>query len=230
MRQIICRLGMHNHRLALTTIVAAVALLHTPGSANAQLLKRIKKTVAEHATQKAVEHRAQAETTVVKAADKATDSTLTKSSRGLTAAVTKTGAVVDTGLNRSQRAIEGLWNPGAEHDQLRSDLATGRAVLRGVVFAPSSAELLSSSDETLQRLASILAATTGAFLVEGHVDSSTGAALSQSLSEARAASVRARLVSLGIADSRLFAVGFGSARPLDSDAAHSARIEIAKLR
>ena len=230
MRQIICMLGMHRNRLALAILVAAVALLHAPRSANAQLLKRIKKTVAEHTTKKVVEHQAQAETTVVKAADKATDSTLTKSNRGLTAVVTKTGAVVDTGLNRSQSAIEGLWNPGAARDRLRSDLATGRAVLHGVVFAAESAELLPSSDEALQHLASILGAMTGAFLVEGHVDSSTSAALSQSLSEARAATVKGRLVSFGIAESRLFAVGFGTARPLDSDVAHSARIEIAKLR
>ena len=61
MRQVICLLGLHKNRLALATIVTAAALLHTPRSANGQLLKRIEKTVAEHATRKVVEHQARVE-------------------------------------------------------------------------------------------------------------------------------------------------------------------------
>ena len=97
MQQATCSFSLRWYGRALASFVSATLLLHAMAPAgNAQLLKRIQKKVVEHAAQKAAEHQAQAETTVVKATDKATDSALTKSDRGLTATMEKTGAVVDT--------------------------------------------------------------------------------------------------------------------------------------
>ena len=231
MQQATCSFNLRWYGRALASFVSATLLLHAMAPVgNAQLLKRIQKKVVEHAAQKAAEHQAQAETTVVKATDKATDSALTKSDRGLTATMEKTGAVVDTGLNRSQRAIAELFGSRTERDHLRSDLAAGRVVLRDLVFVPAGAELLPSSDESLRNLANALRAVGGTYVIEGHVDPSMDKTVSQSLSESRAAAAKVRLVSLGVADGRLFVVGLGSTRPLEGDVTHSARIEIAKLK
>lgn len=88
---------------------AAFLLAATAFRADAQLLKRIKQKVAESTAKKVMEHQVEAESTVVKATDKATDSALTKSNRGLAATMNRTAAAVDSGLNRSERNLAELF-------------------------------------------------------------------------------------------------------------------------
>jgi outer membrane protein OmpA-like peptidoglycan-associated protein len=194
-------------------------------------LKRIKERVAEHTAKKVAEHQAQAESTVVKGTDKATDSALTKSNHGLTGTMDRAGAALDTGLNRSERAISNmLAGKSASPDELLAQLSSGRAVLPDPMFARASADLVASSDQILNRLATALNATTGAYLIEDHVDASGDAGADQRLSEARASALKARLVSLGVPDSRLFAIGVGSARPVSAGATSNARVEVVRMR
>jgi OOP family OmpA-OmpF porin len=198
---------------------------------NAQLLKRIKEKVAEHTAKKVTEHEAQAESTVVKGTDKATDSALTKSNRGLTGTMDRAAAALDTGLNRSERAITAMFvGKSTSGDELLAQLSSGRVILREATFASASADLLPSADQILSRLATALNATTGAYLIEGHVDASGDAAADQRLSEARASAVKTRLASLGVPDSRLFAIGVGSARPVSAGSTSNARVEVARMR
>jgi outer membrane protein OmpA-like peptidoglycan-associated protein len=69
--------------------------------------------------------------------------------------------------------------------------------------------------------------------IEGHTDSIGGARPNQTLSERRAEAVRARLVAAGIAAARLKAVGYGAARPRETNStiegrARNRRVELAR--
>lgn len=219
-------------RLDVARTATALALLAAAAlPAQGQFLKRIKDKIAEHTIQKIAEHGAKAESTVVNATDKATDSALTKTNRGLDTTVAKAGVVADTGLNRTERGVKALFsaNRGSREQMVASLAARERAVIADSVFAPSSAQLLPAADETLRKLAAAMAATEGAFLIEGHVDATADANVDRQLSEDRAAAVKARLITLGIAEGRLFVMGYGGTRPLPGSA-HSARIEIARMK
>ena len=70
--------------------------------------------------------------------------------------------------------------------------------------------------------------------IDGHTDSTGSASHNQTLSEARAASVRDYFVSKGIAASRLTARGFGGTRPVASNEtaegrAKNRRVELTRL-
>jgi outer membrane protein OmpA-like peptidoglycan-associated protein len=216
--------------LLVSAMSALLFFALAPSESQAQLLKHIKQKVAENTAKKVVEQQAKAESTVVKQTDKATDSALTKSNRGLDATMNRAGAAVDTGFNRSERALAGLLGGGDTPDQLRSELATGRAVLRDIAFAAGGSDILVSSDATLKRLAAAISALSGPYLIEGHVDATADVTSDQRLSEARASAVKARLISLGVAETRLFTIGAGSSRPLPGGGAGSARIEVARMQ
>lgn len=69
----------------------------------------------------------------------------------------------------------------------------------------------------------------GRFTVSGHTDASGDAATNDRLSCARALAARAHLIERGVAEQRLAAYGFGSARPLQAgraELAENRRIEI----
>jgi len=72
-------------------------------------------------------------------------------------------------------------------------------------------------------------------VIEGHTDLRGDPALNQRLSERRAASVRARLIELGIASERLEAVGKGATSPVttgvsEDDHARNRRVEFVITR
>lgn len=60
-------------------------------------------------------------------------------------------------------------------------------------------------------------------IIEGHTSSDGAAAYNQRLSEQRAASVRARLIELGIAPHRLESVGYGESRPIETNETDAGR-------
>lgn len=69
--------------------------------------------------------------------------------------------------------------------------------------------------------------------VEGHTDNIGGAAANQDLSARRAAAVRAALIPLGVAETRLVTSGFGSSVPRDTNAtlagrARNRRVELTR--
>ena len=59
--------------------------------------------------------------------------------------------------------------------------------------------------------------------ISGHTDSSGDAASNQSLSQARADSVRSYLISKGIAAARMTAAGFGQTKPIADNATPDGR-------
>ncbi len=87
-----------------------------------------------------------------------------------------------------------------------------------ILFAPASAKLTGSSADALKDLADILEkCPDGSLYVSGHTDSDGPEAANMALSVARAEAVNAELVSLGIKDTRLYALGYGETMPIASN-------------
>jgi OmpA-OmpF porin, OOP family len=88
-------------------------------------------------------------------------------------------------------------------------------VAKNVFFATGSAKLLPKSFKALDEAAKLLKEDESLMVdVDGHTDATGKAEKNQTLSEGRAASVKAYLVSKGIADSRLTATGYGATKPV----------------
>ncbi|HEV8238652.1 MAG TPA: OmpA family protein [Thermoanaerobaculia bacterium] len=126
------------------------------------------------------------------------------------------------------------WS-GSLGGEVKKELASsGRAVLHGILFDLDSATLRGESKPVLDEVVKLLAAEPQWKLtIEGHTDASGGAAHNQTLSEQRAASVKAYLVSQGVDASRLTTAGFGSSRAVADNAselgrAQNRRVELVK--
>jgi outer membrane protein OmpA-like peptidoglycan-associated protein len=126
------------------------------------------------------------------------------------------------------------WKPGSDNgvaDQLKSE---GRARLYGILFDTDSDHLKSESKPTLDSL--VAAARTQPawnFGIEGYTDNVGGDAHNQTLSEKRALSVKAYLVSAGVDASRLTTQGFGASHPVGSNdtelgRSQNRRVEVVK--
>jgi outer membrane protein OmpA-like peptidoglycan-associated protein len=102
-----------------------------------------------------------------------------------------------------------------------------------VLFASAKSDLLPDAQAKLSDVANVLAKESpdSKIVVEGHTDSQGGASFNQELSQRRAESVRAYLVSHGVASDRVTAQGFGPGRPIADNAsaegrANNRRVEI----
>jgi outer membrane protein OmpA-like peptidoglycan-associated protein len=139
------------------------------------------------------------------------------------------------------RAVDGEWSgkrvtdkvgscphwAGSVSGELRKDLAaTGRARLYGILFDTDSARLRGESLPTLDEVVRLLGAEAAWKLtIEGHTDSTGTLAHNQTLSEQRAASVKAYLVSKGVAAERLSSAGFGQTKPVADNATELGRAQ-----
>ena len=213
-------------------LLAAAVLIGTrPANAQGGVWKRIK----QEAASKIIARKLKTDSTLVTRAGTAVDSTLGKTGRGVDTLVSKTANATDTLLNRSERGVKGLVagaRPGDDAGaRLAADFADdGRVVLGDLRFKSDDA-LDPASRETVDALAKLLASTTGAFLVEGHVVAGGGTAKEQARSEAHAKAVKAALVAQGVDATRLFTMGFGATRPgaPGTPAGHD-RIEVARMQ
>ena len=125
--------------------------------------------------------------------------------------------------------------PGAMPDIERVLSASCRAELPGIYFAFNSAVLDAASDRSLTGVADVLARHPDwSVTLEGHTDSIGTAAANHALSEQRVAAVRSWLVARHKVDAtRLKTVGFGSARPRETNAsiegrARNRRVELVR--
>ena len=210
----------------------AIGVLGVPAVASAQLGSIIK----QRAQKKVTDRKQAAESTLVHATDKAVDSTLEKTGRAVDTVVSKGSVVMDTVINKTSSAVGSAGKAlkgGGGSDHIAADLATGRAVVAGIKFTTGGTDPTSGSEGALRSLAKALMATQGPYLIEGHVDASGDPAADQTLSQARATAVKAKLVAAGVPEGRLFAMGFGSTRPAtgnSSTTSGNARIEVAKMQ
>jgi outer membrane protein OmpA-like peptidoglycan-associated protein len=111
---------------------------------------------------------------------------------------------------------------------------TGRARIYGINFATDSDVINDESKPTVDKVAAILKANPSwKITIEGHTDSTATALYNQKLSERRAASVKAYLVSAGITADRLQTVGYGASKPVATNdsalgRAQNRRVELLK--
>lgn len=98
-------------------------------------------------------------------------------------------------------------------------------ILEKVQFAPGSARIRPRSFAMLSQVVSVLKThpDVARVQVEGHTDSTGSARINTALSQARAESVVAYLVSHGVDASRLVPRGFGPSRPLGSNVTRAGR-------
>ena len=118
----------------------------------------------------------------------------------------------ETALTRTETALEDrLANLGAEETELEV-----RIRLPGsIVFDFNSAEIRADAERVLGELVEVLQAYAPLPVrIEGHTDSIASDQYNQKLSEQRAESVRAWLVTREVAVERLRSVGFGEAQPV----------------
>ena len=90
-----------------------------------------------------------------------------------------------------------------------------------VTFELNSAELTDEARENLAVFAEALndeRLATARFVVEGHTDARGSEDYNDTLSQERAASVKAYLTGLGVSDARLTAIGLGETQPRTADA------------
>lgn len=91
-------------------------------------------------------------------------------------------------------------------------------VLRNVLFDTNSAVILESSFSELNELVGYLKRNIDKKIdISGHTDNVGSDAANQKLSDARAKSVMSYLVTNGIEESRMTAIGFGEEKPVDSN-------------
>ena len=83
-----------------------------------------------------------------------------------------------------------------------------------IEFGSASAAISAKSAPLLDRLAKEARACPGNIRIEGHTDSVGRSGFNRSLSDARAAAVRAALIDRGIPAARLQSRGFGATRPV----------------
>lgn len=98
--------------------------------------------------------------------------------------------------------------------------------LRGAVFAFDKSNLTVYAKDTLQRAVETLKAYPDAVVeIQGHTDSVGSDMYNQALSERRANSVKAYLVSQGIAERRITTKGFGEGHPVADNGTAKGRAE-----
>jgi outer membrane protein OmpA-like peptidoglycan-associated protein len=126
------------------------------------------------------------------------------------------------------------WSGGIEQ-QLASDLKEfGRAAVHGVNFDVDSDVIKADSKPLLDHIATMLKAHSDWRIdIEGHTDSTSTHEHNQTLSERRAASVKAYLVTAGVAADHLGSKGFGDSKPIadnesDLGRAQNRRVELVK--
>jgi outer membrane protein OmpA-like peptidoglycan-associated protein len=114
--------------------------------------------------------------------------------------------------------------------------AEGRVATQGILFATGSARIRPESTPTLKEIGTMLQQHADLRIaIEGHTDDVGDDASNQTLSEQRAAAVKAYLVeSFGIDQARLQSAGFGESRPAvpnDSPEARqqNRRVELVRL-
>ncbi|MBX3200191.1 MAG: OmpA family protein [Labilithrix sp.] len=113
----------------------------------------------------------------------------------------------------------------------RSDKGLVLTISGSVLFASGKSELLPSAKERLKEVAKALEADRRSLLVVGHTDAQGSDEANEKLSEERANSVRAYLVTEGIADDRVRSEGLGESQPIADNAtpegrANNRRVEI----
>jgi len=118
------------------------------------------------------------------------------------------------------------------YDRMMND---GKFITYGITFDVGKSVIKPESMGEINRIVTLMTENpTLKFSVEGHTDSTGGAAANQTLSEARSKAIVDKLISMGIAADRLKSAGKGQTSPIadngtDEGRAKNRRVEFIKL-
>lgn len=134
----------------------------------------------------------------------------------------------------SSQSIKITFETAAKKNSIEQKLADKEPVeIYGIYFDFNSAYIKPESEVVLKEIADVMRKNPGWKLsIAGHTDNIGGDAFNQTLSEARAAAVKAALVKeYGIAPDRLSTSGFGASKPIADNAkvegrARNRRVEL----
>ncbi|WNJ18146.1 OmpA family protein [Pontibacter sp. G13] len=137
----------------------------------------------------------------------------------------------DTMLVPISKNYDFLQSSGFEHIEEDIEIMTMEEAIRtqaeirfnNLFFESNSAEILPSSKPELKRIAELLLARNRTVEIGGHSDNKGDPEQNQQLSALRAEAVKAYLVSMGIPESSMETVGYGSAKPIDSNETDAGR-------
>ncbi|WP_428269731.1 OmpA family protein [Haliangium sp.] len=111
-------------------------------------------------------------------------------------------------------------------DEVPEEVKRYTGTIQGIRFALGSDQILPVSRPVLNRAAKVLTDYPDLRVeISGHTDSSGSAERNTTLSQARAESVKAYLVSQGIDEARLKAIGFGPSKPVADNATPAGRAQ-----
>jgi len=120
--------------------------------------------------------------------------------------------------------IQSKTKPGIIEVLLKPVIEGNRIVLNNVFFAFNSAELSPASDYELTMIYELLSQnSTIQIELSGHTDNTGSESYNQQLSLQRALSVKQWLISKGIDNQRIIAVGYGSAFPVSDNSTEQGR-------
>jgi outer membrane protein OmpA-like peptidoglycan-associated protein len=196
--------GAMRHILLLTIGLLAASV--TTERAEAQLLKRI----TERVKQKVTERKAQTEEAVLSHAAEPADSAMAKVTSPVESLATRVGGGAGAAVGRMGR---GEGKASAEATRIREELAAGRATLPGVAFVPGADAIDPSSEPSLRALATVIAESPAAFLVQARADAGAPPQDALQLAGARATAIKTWLVGNGVPADRVFAAGDATAMP-----------------
>ncbi len=114
-------------------------------------------------------------------------------------------------------------------------LSEGKIIVNGIKFDINKATLKAESMGPINKIYQLMVKKTDLnFSVEGHTDSDGGDKANMTLSKARGKAVMDKLISMGIAKSRLKHGGFGESKPIDNNStpegkANNRRVEFVKF-
>ncbi len=124
----------------------------------------------------------------------------------------------------SKETMNGYQDEDGCYDDVPKAVSQFTGVIKGITFKVDSADILKSSNKTLNAAVKVLQEYPDTRLeIQGHTDDTGDDAYNKDLSQRRAEAVKAYLVGKGIDESRLVAVGYGRDVPLDERKTKSAR-------
>jgi len=214
-----------SHWLLAAAALAVWAAAPVPAQGQG-ILKRIK----DQTLKRAEERKAKLDSAVVRTANGAVDSALTKSGRGADAVVTKASNVANSAISATERGVRNVVAGADPARDVAAKLSAGRAVFEEIRFASGTDQLDPTSADVLKHLAAAIVAIPGMFLIEAHTDPVPPPGDAQELSQRRAAAVKAQLATGGVPGDRLLAVGYGATRPNAANPQAHARIEVVRAQ